>query len=409
MENKKYILRTILISIVLTTVVTSCQKETEPEYDYFLSKELALSYSETNINYLLDLAVVSYPEIADIQSQVTNGVDVYKMKYLTEIKGEEIEASGLVCIPTEPGNYPVLSFQNGTNTKHSDAPTEKVNDVSYTLVESIASMGFIVVIPDYPGFGSSSHIPHPYLIAEPTVRGIIDMFKALKEGAGTEFPGITVKNEYYLAGYSQGGWATFTLHKALETTFSSEFSLAGSACGAGSYNMYDIFTTMIGTESYPMPAYLAYIINAYSEYDQFTNPVSEILNVPYAGKLNTLFTGTLSTGEINAQLTTSIPGLFKSEFLSGFTSSSAYASVRNALKNNSISAWKTLKPVIFVHGDSDTSVPVSATENMYDEMISAGTSSEICRKVIFPGLEHGEGLIPGMIEGLSFLMDIRDN
>jgi hypothetical protein len=46
---------------------------------------------------------------------------------------------------------------------------------------------------------------------------------------------------------------------------------------------------------------------------------------------------------------------------------------------------------------------------MYDAMISAGTSSEICRKVIFPGLDHGEGLIPGMIEGLSFLLDIRDN
>ena len=409
MEIKKYILRLILISTFVTSVVTSCQKETEPEYDYFLSNELAISYSETNINYLLDLAVQSYSEIADIQSYVTSGVDVYKMTYLTEIQGTEIEASGLVCVPSESGNYPVFSFQNGTNTKHSDAPTEKVSDVSYTLVEAIASMGFIVVIPDYPGFGSSSQIPHPYLIAEPTVRAIVDMFKAVKEGAGTEFPGITVKNEYYLAGYSQGGWATFTLHKALETFYSSEFSLAGSACGAGSYNMYDMFTTMIDTDTYPMPAYLAYIINAYSEYDQFTNPVSEILNDPYAGKLSSLFNGTLSTGDINAQLTTSISGLFKSEFLTGFTSSSTYASVRNALKNNSISAWKTLKPVIFVHGSGDTSVPVTATETMYSAMISAGTSSEICRKVIFPGLEHGEGLIPGMIEGLSFLLDIRDN
>ena len=112
-------------------------------------------------------------------------VDVYKMIYLTEINGDDIEASGLVCIPSEAGSYPVLSFQNGTNTKHSDAPTEKVSDVSYTLVEAIASMGFIVVIPDYPGFGSSAQIPHPYLIAEPTVQAIVDMFRAVKEGAGT--------------------------------------------------------------------------------------------------------------------------------------------------------------------------------------------------------------------------------
>ncbi len=409
MEIKKYILRLFLLTVFILPVITSCNKETEPEYDHFISKELAVPYSKENIDYLLDLAVQSYPEIASIQPYVTNGVDVYRMNYVTEIKGTEIEASGLVCIPSEAGNYPVLSFQNGTNTKHSDAPTEKPTDVSYTLVEAIASMGFIVVIPDYPGFGSSSQVPHPYLIAEPTVKSILDMFRAVNEAAGTEFPGISVKNEYYLAGYSQGGWATFTLHKALETVYSSEFKLAASACGAGSYNMYNMFTTMISTDTYPMPAYLAYIINAYSEYDQFTNPVSEILNADYAAKLPSLFNGTLSTGEINSQLTTSISGLFRADFLAGFTSSAKYSSVRDALQNNSISAWKTLKPVMFAHGSSDTSVPVSATEYMYDGMISAGTSSEICKKVIFPGLEHGEGLIPAMIGGLTFLLDVRDN
>lgn len=409
MKINKYIIRTGLISLIITLSVASCRKETEPGYDYFISKEQALSYSETNINYLLDLAVQSYPEIAGIKPYVTNGVDVYKMVYLTETGGEEIEASGLVCIPSEAGKYPVLSFQNGTNTKHSDAPTVKVSDPSYTLVEAISSLGFIVVLADYPGFGSSSHIPHPYLIAEPTVRAITDMFKALNEAAGTEFPGITVEDEYYLLGYSQGGWATLALHKALETDYSAEFNLAASACGAGSYNMHYLFTTMISTDTYPMPAYLGYIIHAYSAYDQFTNPVNEILNEPYATRLGTLYDGTLSTGQINDQLTTSIPELFKSGFLSGFESSPDYSSVRNALLNNSISGWKTLRPLLFTHGQSDTSVPVIATEAMYDEMMNAGTSPEICKKTIYPGLEHGDGLIPCMMESLVFLINVRDN
>ena len=409
MKTDRSILRLCLISLMVTLAVTSCQKEREPGYDYFISNELAVSFSETNINNLLDIAAQTYPEIAAIKPYVTDGVNVYRMIYLTEIGGEEIEASGLVCVPAGKGKYPVLSFQNGTNTKHSDAPTEKLTDVSYTLVETIASLGFIVVIPDYPGFGRSSQIPHPYLIAEPTVRSIVDMFRAVEEAAGTEFPGITVKNEYYLAGYSQGGWATLTLHEALENDYGTEFNLAGSACGAGSYNMYNLFITMTGTDTYPMPAYLAYIIHAYSAYDQFTIPVNQILNDQYAAKLNSLFTGTLSTGEINSQLTTSISGLFKSDFLSGFASSQAYSSIRNALINNSIAGWKTLKPLLFTHGQSDTSVPVAATESMYDDMIEAGTSSTICRKIIFPGLEHGEGLIPCMIEGLSFLLEIREN
>lgn len=391
------------------SVVSSCQKEIGPEYDFFISKEKVLSYTETDIDELLDFAILVYPEIAAIKPYATGGVDVYKMVCHTEVGGENIEASGLVCMPSVKGKYPVLSFQNGTNTRHSDAPTAKPEDLSYKLVETLSSLGFIVLLPDYPGFGSSSDIPHPYLIAEPTVRSIVDMFRAVGEAVGTEFPGINVENEYYLLGYSQGGWATLTLHEALENDYSAEFNLAASACGAGSYNMHDLFITMINTDTYPMPAYLGYIIHAYSSYDQFTNTVLEILNDEYAGKLNSLYNGTMSTGQINSQLTTSIAGLFRPEFLSGFTSSENYSSVRNALLNNSIAGYMTQIPLLMAHGQSDTSVPVEATERMYNAMITAGTSSTICRKIIFPGLDHEDGLIPSMIEGITFILDVRDN
>jgi pimeloyl-ACP methyl ester carboxylesterase len=269
-------------------------------------------------------------------------------------------------------------------------------------------MGYIVVIPDYPGFGSSAQIPHPYLIKEPTVTSIADMFRAVSECSETEFPGIKVNNEYYLIGYSQGGWATLALHKAIETDLAGEFDLYGSVCGAGPYNLYNLLTGMVSAETYPMPSYIAYIVYAYSYYHQFTNPVTEILNQQYADKLGTLFTGTLTTGQINSQLTTSISGLLKQEFLDGFISSASYSSVREALTSNSITAWNTAIPLLFVHGEGDTHVSVTATNTMYDAMITAGTSPVACRKILFPGLDHGDGIVPAMTEGLLFLLDIRD-
>jgi pimeloyl-ACP methyl ester carboxylesterase len=408
MRINKYILRSLLVISVAGSAVSSCKKDEGPDYDYFVSNELLLSYTEANINSLMDLAVMSYPEIGEIKPYVTDGVNIYKMVYVTTIEDEEIEASGLVCVPGTPGNYPVLSFQNGTNTKHDDAPSERANDVSYTLIEAISSMGFVVVIADYPGFGSSEQIPHPYLIAEPTLRALIDMLYALNEAGSTKFPGMNVENEYYLLGYSQGGWATLTLHKALELDYANDFNLIGSACGAGSYNMHDLFLSMIDADTYPMPSYLGYIINAYSVYNQFTNPISDILNEPYSGKLGSLYTGTLSLGEINDQLTTSISGLFKADFLAGLASSPAYSSVHDALVNNSISPWNSGKPLLFVHGEDDTHVSVTATETMYDAMIGAGTSDATCKKVILPGLDHGDGVIPCMTEGLLFLLDLRD-
>ncbi len=141
------------------------------------------------------------------------------------------------------------------------------------MIELVASLGYIVVIPDYPGFGSSASIPHPYLIKEPTVRSLVDNFYAVKEMAASELPGINLMDDYYLLGYSQGGWATLALHKSLETEHSQDFNLIGSACGAGPYDIYLLMQGMINVTTYPMPVYLGYIANAYTAYDQFTNPV----------------------------------------------------------------------------------------------------------------------------------------
>jgi hypothetical protein len=157
-----------------------------------------------------------------------------------------------------------------------------------------------------------------------------------------------------------------------------------------------------------MPYYLGYIINAYSYYDQFTNAVSDILNEPYASRLGTLYTGTLTGGQINNQLSTSIPELFKADFISGFDSSPTYSSVRESLISNSVAAWNSYKPLLFVHGEGDTHVSVTATHTMYDAMISAGTSSGICTKVTFPGLDHGDAVLPCMIEGLMYIINLRD-
>ena len=204
---------------------------------------------------------------------MSSDITVYKIVYKTTVSNQEINASGLVCVPETPGDYPVLSFQNGTNTVNAYAPSQFPSDYSYQMIELIASLGYIVVISDYPGFGASASLPHPYLVKEPTVRSLVDNLYAVKEIAASELPGINLINEYYLLGYSQGGWATLALHKALEEDYSEDFDLIGSACGAGPYNIYLLMEGMINVATYPMPVYLGYIVNAYTSYDQFTNPV----------------------------------------------------------------------------------------------------------------------------------------
>jgi pimeloyl-ACP methyl ester carboxylesterase len=394
--------------VIIFAALSSCSKTDDgPGYSYFVSKELAISYNRGYINSLLDVVAGSVPEVSSLKPLVVSDVNVYKIIYKTTINGNQIEASGLVSVPSTPGDYPVLSFQNGTNTVNAYSPSEFAINYPYQLVEILASMGYIVVMADYPGFGESYNIPHPYLVAEPTVSSLIDMLYAVKELSVSELDGITLINDYYLLGYSQGGWATLELHKAIEQDFSNDFNLKGSVCGAGPYNIFLLMQGMLNSTTYPMPIYIGYIINAYTAYGQFTNPVTDILNEPYASRLSSLYNGILDSDEINARLTTSLSGLITPGFLSGFASSAKYATVREALSRNSIAPWKSVKPLLLIHGEKDTSVNPSATETMYTAMIQAGTSVDICKKVIIPGVGHGDGIAPCMIQGILFLNNLR--
>lgn len=407
MKHCTHYLRYLLLLTAVISVTYSCNKDKGTEFNYFVSKELKVTYSSDYITSLLDNVTPSYPEVTDLLQYFSGGVEVYRIVYKTTVDNKAIEASGLVCIPEGPGEYPVLSFQNGTNTVNAYCPSEFVINPAYQMIEIVASMGYVVVIPDYPGFGQSSDIAHPYLIEEPTTQSIVDMLHAVREMGNTEFPETTIRNEYYIIGYSQGGWATLALDKALETKNQGDFNLKGSACGAGPYNLVSLFEEMMNVVSYPMPVYIGYIVNAYSVYHQFTNPVSDILRQPYDSRLATLYNGNLDSDQINGQLTPVIKDLFTADFLSGFASAPEYSSVRDGLTANSVAAWNTQVPLYLVHGGGDTSVDPSSTENIYQALIGAGTSPQIITKEIIPALDHGEAVVPAMLRGLKFLNDIR--
>ncbi|MEI8226535.1 MAG: prolyl oligopeptidase family serine peptidase, partial [Bacteroidota bacterium] len=105
----------------------------------------------------------------------------------------------------------------------------------------------------------------------------------------------------------------------------------------------------------------------------------------------------------------SIPGLITPDFLSGFATSPKYASVRDALNNNSVAAWHSYKPLLLIHGGKDTQVNPVSTEKMYTQMIQAGTSSDLCKKVIVPDVDHGDGVVPCMVQGILFLMNLNNS
>ena len=124
MKIKRAMFKVAFSIVLFLTIITSCKKDNQTSgYTYFVSKKLVVSYQKNNIINLIDLASIGLPEVSVIKPLIASDINVYKVVYKTTIDGSVINASALICVPSAPGDYPVLSFQNGTNTVNSDAPS----------------------------------------------------------------------------------------------------------------------------------------------------------------------------------------------------------------------------------------------------------------------------------------------
>jgi len=272
-------------------------QDPEEKNKYLVRRTLLMTYPEAFVKTSVSTIEKVYTDAAELSKYVKYGFYVYKIEYNTTFKDQNIIASGLVCIPMATGSFPLLSFQNGTNTLHSKAPTEAFTDSLFVIIQTASSFGFIVTLPDYLGFGSSKQMFHPYLHKASTVKSVTDMFRAVQEMM-KDFPDLVMTKDLYLMGYSQGGWATMSLKKEIETKLASEFTLKATSCGAGPYDLGFISGKILSQNSYPQPHFLAYMINSYIKSGEITLTYTDIFNPPYSGTnyISGLFDGTKDGG-----------------------------------------------------------------------------------------------------------------
>lgn len=409
--KSKPTLRTLLLLALPLLMMQSCRKDdpVDPFADntYLVSSDLKLVRTKENIISVLTIAATQYQAAGEIIPDVVSGVNVYAVTYNTEFMGEPVVASGLICAPTTPGTYPILSFQNGTNTLHSAAPTADPQNLGYQMIEYVASAGYVVIMPDYLGFGASSAMVHPYLHKESTVQAVLDMLRAVAEFDDDVAKDISVTTDCYLLGYSQGGWATMALLRAIDEDYSSEFTVKAASCGAGPYDLRYFNTEVTRLTEYPMPVFLGYIANAYTTYDLYQNELTDLFNSQYASVIPGLYDGQHSSEQINSQLTTSISGLFTAEYLSGAETDQKYLGIRNALRDNSINGWDCDVPLLLLHGTADTYVMPGISQSQYNIMIGSGTSPLTCFYVPLEGLDHSQASVPALFAGYEFFQTYR--
>ena len=415
--------RILLYLFLFVFVLSSCSKDdgfedTPPQTDdeYFVSKEDITTYTVSQMNTLLNIAPTFFPELAGalepVSEYLESDVKLVKISYNTTFNNENVVASGVVSIPKSAGTYPLISFQNGTNTLNSDAPSESnyallsEENLPIKVLSMMASTGFVIAIPDYLGFGASDDMFHPYLDKESTVQTVLDMLRAVEEMIAKE-KDIELNDDLYITGYSQGGWATSAVQAAIDQHYSAEFNLVASASGGGPHNLVAFADYLLSEDTYPMPYFLAYLCNSYQNVGM-TTPIDSIFQQPYAGKIPGLFDGSLTGGEINAELTTNLNDLLTANFIENWNKGGIYESLYSMLEANTNSGYSTTTPTLLVHGTADNYVPASLSESLRQEFIDAGTNPSLVNLSLLADLDHSGAIVPAELASIMWFIELKN-
>jgi pimeloyl-ACP methyl ester carboxylesterase len=293
-------------------------------------------------------------------------VNVYKITYTTQnVNNKIIQASGALIIPIVNKPLPLVSHQHGTITDNKHAPSNYGSgSESSTFGTVLASSGFIVAAPDYIGYGASKDVAHPYEHASSLASASLDMLRASREFLTKN--DIKFTNELFLAGYSEGGYATMALHKLIEERYADEFTVTASAPGAGAYDK-TAFAKDILTSDKPLDFINSYlwVLQTYNTVYSLNRPITSLLNQPYAAKV-------ASTG-VAAEVSKYPKELFTQQFRQDILANKDTAML-NAFQDNDIYNWKPAAPILLVHGTQDDFVPFYNSQSAFDAMQANGAT-----------------------------------
>ncbi len=402
------ILKLLLSGFLIISVLGCSNDSPDPEKPVYLVKATKINdYTKEQLSTLISLAALSNPELAPFVKKIKYGVKIYYIEYKTDYtQGSTITASGLLTVP-QTGNVAtmLLSFQNGTIVQHSDAPSQRPNDLDFMVLHASAGMGFTICISDNIGFGSSSDKTHPYLNKSLFQKSIVNLIYAVKELEQKGTTNLNLNGDLYLTGYSLGGWASLVAHKYIEDVGIEGFNLLGSTCGAGAYNLIEMRDYLFSQTNYIQPYYLPFLLWGYSSTGDIENNMALFFNQPYATRIPSLYNGTLSGSEINSQLTSDITNLIVPDLVNNH-GLSKFNKLNIALISNGQEAWKNNKPIHFFHGTADVHVPYSITENIVLKFNNLGQSTDLVKFTTLPGTNHRTGSIPMFLDVLnSFLIN----
>jgi len=336
-------------------------------------------------------------ELRNLGAGVASGSAVSeKITYVTQYACENgsrktWELSGIVFLPIRSAegklSAPIVSIQHGTQVNRNNAPSRfepnphtalrnplrpeadeaLLNYLECSMGASLAASGYIVVMPDYPGFGDNADI-HPYVhgsLGDCVRDAILQTIELTKADRWKDR--LSWNGRLYLTGYSEGGYATMVGAKSLASMTVGKIPVTAAIPCDGAYDLSGTMTTRILARKAEFnPHYIPFTFMSYNAiYGDSIFRSSSPFKERYAARIPRLFDGNHWTFQMSAVIPRA--GLFSHRYVAcdvldsetiedlGDPSSMVFKAIR---ENDAFRGWKPDFPMRIVHCEKDDVVPV---------------------------------------------------
>ena len=275
------------------------------------------------------------------------------------------DESGLLVVPRaiyHNQDYPMIVLLHPTQTERSQSPSFNIvdNEMTTIFAKLLATLGYIVVVPDYQGLGVHLGV-HPYCLTS-LARSATGMIYAADE------LGVRWDGRIFLMGYSEGGYATVVTAREIEENH-PDLNLVAAAALDGPHSlseaMHDVMLTA-GLD-YQTPYFLPYVISAYAkQYPDVLQFETAVIDNPqgYNQELYAMLFGDYTGDQISKKMMKSDvaykgPRSILVEGIQEELEDKTSQLCRTFVENDSFYGWSPADvKILLLHNPYDDSVPV---------------------------------------------------
>lgn len=237
----------LLLTFCLVIALMSCSKSEDDIVGYEQLPEACIVdtiYSATDKGHRYPTFVINYPSTDPYGRPVTLSGTITVMQSMLD-SGEAFNG--------------VILYNHYTVFSSDEAPSK--GDLVQQCVA--ASYRFVIVSPDYYGFGITGDKPQAYCISRANGKAALDCYLAARAILAEK--GVMHGDDLVTVGYSQGAQTTIGVLREVAENH-PEIKVRKAFAGDGPYDINTIYGKFASTDVTAMPSTVANVIFAYNHY-----------------------------------------------------------------------------------------------------------------------------------------------